>query len=69
MDSSAVALLSLETMGEAALSRVVRSRRESGSCMEHGEVRSWPMALEPQSGAGYRFSGPVFLPVGSAIAV
>ena len=69
MDSPAVALLSLEAMGEAALSRVARSRSEPGSGMEHGEVSPWPMALEPQSGAGFRFAEPVFLPVGSAIAV
>ena len=43
----AVALLSLEAMGEAALSRVASPRRKPGSCLEHGEVSPRPMALEP----------------------
>ena len=47
MDSPAVALLSLEAMGEATVLRVTRSGREPGSCMECGEVSPWRLSRSP----------------------
>jgi hypothetical protein len=47
MDSAATALLSLETMGTATLPGTARPRSEPRPWLEHGEVSTWPMALEP----------------------
>jgi hypothetical protein len=41
---------------------VAKARRECKVGLEHGQICSWPVALEPQSGSGASLAPPV-LPV------
>src|SRR5262245_8009859 len=53
-DQASIALLSVEAMGSATLPATASPRREPGPGLEHGQVRPWAVAHQPQPGAGDR---------------
>src|SRR5262245_46147674 len=54
LDPASIALLSVEAMGSATLPATTSPRREPGPGLEHGQVRPWAVAHQPQSGTGDR---------------
>ncbi len=55
-----IAMLSPEAVGKIRLSPVAQARGECKTGLEHGQVGSWSVAFEPESGISDSFAPTVF---------
>lgn len=62
--SAQATMLSPEAVGSIRLSPIAQARRERTTGLEHGQVRSWPVVFEPESGAGASLAKTVLSVVG-----
>ena len=69
LDPASAALLAVEAVGSAAVSRAASPWGESGLGLEHGEVRPWPVAFKPEPGPGDRPSWPRLRRPGAAASL
>ncbi len=60
LDQTPTAMLSVEAVGPCGLPRAAQARCQPRPCMEHVQICPWPMAIEPESGAGLRSACPLF---------
>lgn len=59
LDQTAVALLPLEAVGPSRVPGAASARGQQGSGLEYGQVGPWPVAFEPKSCPGVRFTEQV----------
>lgn len=59
MDQTASTVLCMEAMGQTRVQGASRKRGERGVGLEHGEIRAWAMAVEPEPGFVHCPSGEV----------
>ena len=69
MDKTTSTLLSLEAMGSPWISGTSETRGQQGSCLEHSEISTWPVAIKPQSGSGLCIAREVLFESGVTEAV